>query len=81
MVVLGGLTLIGLAFFVLRQDSTPKAQIEVKGSPSLQVDQDMVDLGTVKLGKTVEVSFILTNVGDQTLRFSEQPYIEVVEGC
>jgi hypothetical protein len=79
--VLGGLVLIGLAFFALRGNSTPKAQIEVKGSPSLKVDKDKVDLGEVTLGKPVEVSFQLTNVGDQTLRFSEQPYVEVVEGC
>jgi hypothetical protein len=45
------------------------------------VDKEKVDLGEVKLGKTVEVSFELTNVGDQTLRFSEQPFIEVKEGC
>jgi hypothetical protein len=29
----------------------------------------------------VEVSFQLTNVGDQALRFSKAPYIEVLEGC
>ena len=79
--VLGGIVLIGLAIFALRKPAAPKAQIEVKGAPSLKADKDNIDLGEVKLGKTVEVSFQLTNVGDQTLRFSEQPYVEVVEGC
>jgi hypothetical protein len=45
------------------------------------VDQEKVDLGIVKLGQTVDVKFKLTNVGDQTLRFSKAPYIEVLEGC
>jgi cell division septal protein FtsQ len=76
-----GVALIGMAFFSLRQNSKPKAQIEVNGSPSLKVDKDQVDLGNVKLGQTVQVSFQLTNVGDQTLRFNKQPYVEVVEGC
>jgi len=79
--VVGGLVLISMSFFALRQNSTPSAQIEVKGSPSLKVDKDQVDLGNVKLGQTVQVSFQLTNVGDQMLRFNKQPYVEVVEGC
>jgi len=33
------------------------------------------------LGKTVEVSFLLTNVGDKTLQFTQAPTIEVKEGC
>ena len=79
--VVGGILLIALATFALRDNSTSKATIEVKGSPSLKANKEKVDLGDVKLGQTVEVSFQLTNVGDQTLRFTKEPYIEVVEGC
>jgi hypothetical protein len=64
-----------------RKPAASLAAIEVKGSPSLKVDQEKIDLGDVKLGKTVEVTFMLTNVGDQPLRFSKAPYIEVAEGC
>lgn len=80
---LGGVFLVGLAFFLLRgsQNSQPLAAIEVHGAPSLKADQEQIDLGNVSLGQTVQVSFRLTNVGDQPLRFSEKPYIEVVEGC
>lgn len=80
---LGGVFLIGASFLLIRgnQNSQPLAAIEVNGAPSLIADQEQVDLGEVKLGQTVKVSFRLTNVGDQPLRFSEQPYIEVVEGC
>lgn len=78
-----GMVLIGLAFLVLRGKpaAQPLAAIEVQGAASLKVDQEQVDLGDVKLGRTVQVSFRLTNVGDQPLRFSEQPYIDVVKGC
>ncbi len=79
--ITGGVLLVILAFYALQDKTTPKAPIEVKGSPNLKVDKEKVDLGEVKLGRTVEVSFELTNVGDQTLRFSEQPYVEVKEGC
>ncbi len=80
-VALIGVALLGLAFWGLRGKPASKADIEVTGAPALKADREKVDLGDVKLGKTVEVSFQLTNVGDQTLRFSEAPYIEVVEGC
>ncbi|MEW6092909.1 MAG: hypothetical protein AB1531_02980 [Chloroflexota bacterium] len=81
--LMGGIVLVGLAFLALRGNSAaqPLAAIEVYGAPSLKVDQELVDLGDVKLGRIVQVSFRLTNVGDQPLRFSETPYVELVEGC
>lgn len=79
---LGGLALLMLAALALRGNgSGTKAAIEVNGAPSVKVDKEQIDLGDVKLGRTVEVTFKITNVGDQTLRFNEQPFIEVVEGC
>ncbi len=80
---LGGVFLVGLAALIMRggQNSQPLATIEVYGAPSLKADQEQVNLGDVKLGQTVQVSFRLTNVGDQPLRLLENPYIEVVEGC
>jgi hypothetical protein len=55
--------------------------IEVSGSARLRLDQQKVDLGLVRLGQVAAVEFQLANVGDQTLRFTQMPYIEVVEGC
>jgi hypothetical protein len=77
----GGLLLVIGAVFAFKKPAEPKAVIEVAGAPSLKVDQEKVDLGNVKLGQTVEVKFKLTNVGDQTLRFSKAPYVEVLKGC
>ncbi len=78
----GGLGLLILAagsFF--RSRSGSNTVIEVNGSPKLKVDKEHVDLGDVRLGEWVTVSFDLTNVGDQPLRFQDTPYIEVVAGC
>ena len=80
-VALAGVALVGLAFWGLRSKPSSNANIEVTGAPSLKADRERVDLGDVKLGKTVEVAFQLTNVGDQTLRFTQAPFVEVVEGC
>jgi hypothetical protein len=81
LLALGGLLLVSLAFLALRDKSTPGAAIEVAGAPSLKVDQEKVDLGDMKFNRPAQVSFQITNVGDQTLRFTKDPYIEVVEGC
>lgn len=79
---LGGLVLLVVAVLALKGgNGGTKAAVEVNGAPSVKVDKEQVDLGDVKLGKTVEVAFKITNVGDQELRFNEQPYVEVVEGC
>ena len=77
-----GIVLLGLAAFALwRGASTPKAAPEVTGAPKLKVDKSDVDLGDVQLGQTVEVAFELTNAGDRQLRFTDVPFVEVVEGC
>ena len=66
---------------IRRGAATPKVTPEVTGAPKLKVDKSDVDLGTVQLGQTVEVAFELTNIGDRQLRFTDVPYVEVVEGC
>jgi hypothetical protein len=51
------------------------------GTASVAVDQDKIDYGYVKFGETRQFAIKVTNTGDGALRFEEQPYIEVLEGC
>jgi len=75
LVAIGGVLLVIAAFFFASQGSTGG------GTPSIAVDQQQIDYGDVKfdVGKTFAVK--VTNTGDGTLKFKEQPYIEVLEGC
>ncbi len=75
----GGVLLVAAAVFALRPSGS--ATIEVTGQPKLKAEPDKVDLGDVRLGQTVTTQFVLTNVGDQSLAFNQEPYVEVVEGC
>lgn len=77
----GGLVLVALAAFSLRGGQQAKVPVVEKGASSIQMDKEKVDLGAVKLGQMVEVSFQVSNRGDQPLRITEAPYVEVVEGC
>lgn len=76
-----GLILVAAVVF-LSSIGREKADIEVTGAPKIKVEQDSYDYGTVKLGGSpIRAVVRVTNVGDQTLRFTEAPYIEVLEGC
>ena len=81
--VLGGALLIALAYFALRdKDQQPAGfQPQVSGAPAIAVQPESINMGDVKLGTSVQAAFTVTNVGDETLHFSETPYIELVEGC
>ena len=70
----GGLLLLAAVLFANRSGSGD-------GTPSISVDQQKIDYGYVKFGETRSIAVKVTNTGDGTLRFKEQPYIEVVEGC
>ena len=75
LIALGGVLLLLAAFFLARQSGNSS------GTPSLSVDQQRIDYGYVKFGDPRSFAIKVTNAGDATLRFKEDPYIEVVEGC
>lgn len=83
-VALSGIALVAAALFTLwksSQKNLATIPVEVQGQPSLKVDHEQLDFGDVKLGQTVTAAFTLSNVGDQTLRITQDPYIQVLEGC
>jgi hypothetical protein len=51
------------------------------GTPAISVDQQKIDYGYVRFGEPRTIAVQVTNRGDGALRFKEQPYIEVPEGC
>lgn len=51
------------------------------GTPNIAVDPQKMDYGDVKFGVNKTFAIKVTNTGDGILRFKEEPYIEVVEGC
>ena len=73
--MLGGILLIVAIFFFTNQGG------DGGGTPSIAVDQQKIDYGDVKFGVNKTFAIKVTNTGDGTLRFKEEPYIEVLEGC
>jgi hypothetical protein len=51
------------------------------GTPAISVDENKIDYGYVKFGENRQFTLKVTNTGNGNLRFSENPYIEVLEGC
>jgi hypothetical protein len=51
------------------------------GTPALAVDQEVIEYGDVKFNTNLTFEIEVTNTGDGTLKFKEDPYIEVREGC
>ena len=76
LLVLGGLLVAAAAFLFARQGGGDGG-----GTPSIAVDQQQIDYGDVKFGVEKTFAVKVTNTGDGTLRFKDQPYIEVLEGC
>lgn len=87
LLVLLGIVLAGVAALFAWSaiaDSNAKSNplpVEVNGQPKFAVDPAQIDLGDVRLGQTVQAEFKLGNTGDQPLRFTQVPIIQVVEGC
>jgi hypothetical protein len=51
------------------------------GTPRIAVDPAKLDYGYVQFGNDKTFKIKVSNTGDGVLRFSEQPYVEVLEGC
>lgn len=71
---LGGV-FVALAVFLFAREG------DGGGTPSIAVDQQQIDYGDVKFNVEKTFAIKVTNTGDGTLRFKEDPYVEVVEGC
>jgi len=76
LLILGGVLLVVAAFLFARQSGENGG-----GTPTIKVDQQKIDYGDVKLGVEKTFAVKVTNTGDGTLKFKEEPYIQVLEGC
>jgi len=76
LIAIGGVLLIIAAIFFARQSGG-----DGSGTPSIAVDQQRIDYGDVKFGVNKTFAVRVTNTGNGTLRFKEEPYIEIMEGC
>jgi hypothetical protein len=75
LIILGGIVLIAAAWLFARQGNGGG------GTPSIAVDQKKIEFGDQHFGTNLTFEIKVTNTGTGALRFKEQPYIEVVEGC
>ena len=75
LVIIGGVLLMAAAFFFANQRG------DGGGAPSIIVDQQKINYGDVKFNTQKTFAIKVTNTGLGTLRFKEDPYIEVLEGC
>ncbi len=76
-VALGGVLLIAAALWFANRSAGDDSGV----TPSIQVDQQKIDYGYVKFGENKSFTIKVTNTGNGTLRFKDQPYIEVLQGC
>ena len=74
LLALGGILVVIAGLLFARQN-------DWGGTPAIAVDQQRIDYGDVKFGVNKSFAIKVTNTGGGTLRFKEDPYIEVVEGC
>ena len=76
LLALGGVLVVAAIFLFANQSGGDGG-----GTPSVLVDQQYIDYGDVKFNTQKTFAVKVTNTGDGTLRFKEDPYIEVLEGC
>ena len=76
LLVFGGVLLIVAAVLFANRSGSDGGR-----TASIAVDQQKIDYGDVNFGVNKTFAIKVTNTGDGTLRFKEEPYIEVVEGC
>ena len=72
----GGVVILAAILLFANRDGD-----EAGGIPAITVDQQSIDYGDVRFGASKSFAIKITNTGNGKLRFEEDPYIEVLEGC
>src|SRR5512133_685793 len=75
--VLAGLLIVIAVWWLNPGGFRTPGSIGAGGAPQLEADQEIIDLGDIKLGVGTSAAFTLTNTGNQTLTFTEAPYVEI----
>ncbi len=78
LLALGGILVLGAVFLLARPGGGGSGG---GGAPKITADPQQIDYGYVKFGNDETFNIKVTNTGTGALRFKEQPYIEVQEGC
>ena len=73
--------LCGIGIGVLLARSQRSVGDAGAGDARLAVDREVIDFGRVPMDRYVEATFVLTNVGTDTLRMARAPWVQVVQGC
>jgi len=76
LIAIGGFMLVLAAILFARQGGGDEG-----GTPAIAVDQQQIDYDDQHFGTNLTFAVKITNTGDGTLRFKEEPYIQVLEGC
>jgi hypothetical protein len=71
----------GVLLWLVSSSRTDNFTPEITGAPSVEVAQERVDYGDVRVNTPVETAFRVRNVGDETLVILGEPQVELVEGC
>ncbi len=80
--VFGGVVLIAAALMLgTRKGNSAAGSDNGSGSGKVAVEPAKIDYGYVKFGNNETFKIKVTNTGAGTLRFTDKPYIEVLEGC
>ncbi len=79
--VFGGVLLIAAAFLLANRGGSGSGASDGNGTPQIAVDPPKIDYGYVKFGNDETFKIKVTNNGKGVLRFKDQPYVEVLEGC
>jgi hypothetical protein len=80
--VTAGALLGAVALWVASQGEVRPSTVAAEvGTPELRVDRETIDFGRVAMGQWVEATFTLTNTGDGSLRFHDEPWVEIAAGC
>jgi len=87
LIVVGGLLVFGAGYFLLSRNNDEVDDtgfindVPVVTGPSLRADKEKIDFGDVIVNNDVTATFNLTNMGDEPLRFTKEPYVELKAGC
>jgi hypothetical protein len=71
----------GLLLWLVSRSRMENFTPKVTGAPSIEVGQESVDYGNVKVNTPIETTFSVRNVGDEALIILGEPQVELIEGC